>query len=181
MPIPKAVALLALGASVIAPAPHHNGSHLPCGHPVTAKSSRPFENRVWDTRRWERGSPGSPALRAWHRKLGCAGPHNRRTMVIDWQRAKLRYGRYRAYRRIAPYPGGGQFWAVPYAIVYCESRGLWTAYNPSGAEGPYQLLGHGAPYPAVTWQEKMANHRIAGQLYREEGTAPWASSQPCWG
>jgi hypothetical protein len=91
-----------------------------------------------------------------------------------WHRARLRFGRYRELREIAPYPGAGTYWAIPYAVVYCESRGLWSAYNPSGAVGAYQLLGHGAPYPATTWREKMANHRIAAELYAGgAGASAW--------
>ena len=86
-------------------------------------------------------------------------------MRKQWRDARLSYGRYRKLRQVAPYPGGGQWWAVPYGIILCESGGDWMAYNPSGAVGPYQLLGWGAPYPATTWQEKMANHRIAAEVY----------------
>lgn len=86
-------------------------------------------------------------------------------MKKEWQRDRLAFGRYRALRRIAPYPGGGTYWAVPYYIVLCESGGSWSAANPSGAVGPYQLLGWGAPYPARTWREKMENHRIAARVY----------------
>jgi hypothetical protein len=82
-----------------------------------------------------------------------------------WQDEKRTLYRYSAFRHVAPYPGGGTYWAVPYYIVACESGGSWTAANPSGAVGPYQLLGWGAPYPAVTWAEKMANHRIAAEVY----------------
>lgn len=98
-----------------------------------------------------------------------------------WSSARKRYGRYSVFRHVAPYAGGGSFWAIPYAIVRCESGGSWSAYNPSGAEGPYQLLGHGAPWPVRSWRDKMAHHRIARALYRESGTSPWAASASCWG
>jgi hypothetical protein len=106
-------------------------------------------------------------LKAWRAKLKCAGPANRRAMRKHWKRERGSYGRYRALRLIAPYPGGGTWWAIPYYIVYCESgtSGLWAAANPSGAVGPYQLLGWGAPYPATTWRDKMANHRIAAAVW----------------
>lgn len=98
-----------------------------------------------------------------------------------WERKRRIYYRYRAFRKIAPYPGGGTFWAVPYSIVRCESGGSWSAYNPSGALGPYQLLGHGAPWPVRGWHDKMEHHRIAGALYRAYGTSPWTASAACWG
>jgi hypothetical protein len=97
-------------------------------------------------------------------------------MKRTWQRDRQRFGRHRAFRLIAPYPGGGTYWAIPYYIVYCESRGEWTAYNPSGAAGPYQIMAEwGRPYPAVTWTQKMANHRIAAEIYAGgAGASNWA-------
>lgn len=47
-----------------------------------------------------------------------------------------------------PYYGGGQCWAIPYDIVLCESGGSYTAYNPSGASGAYQLMIGGGGSPA---------------------------------
>lgn len=96
------------------------------------------------------------------RARGCG---YRGKLRATWAKDRRGYGRYRALRQIAPYPGGGTWWAIPYYVVACESGGSWTAYNPSGASGPYQLLGWGAPYPATTWREKMANHRIAADLW----------------
>lgn len=104
-------------------------------------------------------------------------------MRKHWKRERGSYGRYRALRLIAPYPGNGEWWSVPWPIVRCESlsSGLWSAANSSGAEGPYQLLGHGQPWPVTSWHDKMEHHRIAAELYAESGTAPWVSSEPCWG
>ena len=91
-----------------------------------------------------------------------------------WARERLSYGRYREFRQIAPYPGGGTYWSIPYYIVDCESHGDWGAANPSGAVGPYQLLGWGAPYPARTWRERMANHRIAAEVFAGgAGASSW--------
>lgn len=78
--------------------------------------------------------------------------------------SRLLDGRHQAvgvYQRLTPY---GR-WAIPTYIVECESGGSWSAYNPSGAVGPYQLLGWGAPYPAVTMHEKMMHHRIARDVW----------------
>lgn len=81
----------------------------------------------------------------------------------------LRAGRHRAvdrYRALTPYPGPGRTrWAIPYSIVACESGGSWAAANPSGAVGPYQLLGWGAPWPVGGMHDKMAHHRIASQVW----------------
>lgn len=82
---------------------------------------------------------------------------------------------YRSYRQIAPYRGFNEgdpyleWLAIPAYIVACETNGYrgqgrWFAANASGAVGPYQLLGWGAPYPARTFKQKLANHRIAAGL-----------------
>lgn len=79
-----------------------------------------------------------------------------------------------AYYRLTPFVcSNGTRWAVPCYIVACESGYSWMAYNPSGAVGPYQLLGHGAIYPARTRAAKMQNHRIARNLYLSYGSSPW--------
>lgn len=153
------IVVVALAAAMAAPAQAHTAPTC------TAKAFRPFSRKVWRPSRWERGRPGKAALKAKHRRLGCAGPGNRHAMKRTWAKDRLRFGRYRAFRKIAPYPGGGTYWAIPWYVVSCESGGSWTAYNPSGAAGPYQLLGWGAPFPATTWREKMENHRIAAELW----------------
>lgn len=127
-----------------------------------------FANAVWSHDLWERGRPRGRTVAEYRHRLDCApSDSHRQAMKGRWADAKLSYGRYRALRLVAPYAGGGTWWAIPYYIVYCESgtSGLWAAANPSGAVGPYQLLGWGAPYPADTWPEKMANHRIAADVW----------------
>lgn len=146
----------------------------------TAEAFRPFAAKVWDIARWERGVPAHRTVAAARRRIACAPSKSHRTaMRKDWQRLKLLYGRYRALRLIAPYPGGGTWWAVPWCVVVAESGASWTAANPSGAVGPYQLLGWGAPYPANTWKEKMANHRIAAEVWASgRGASNWVT-WPC--
>lgn len=71
-----------------------------------------------------------------------------------------------AIRRITPYRCGFGRSAIPCYIVMCESRGRWTAYNPSGAAGPYQLMPvHRRPWPANTRAARLAHHRIAARLW----------------
>jgi hypothetical protein len=86
---------------------------------------------------------------------------------------------------LTPFPGPhGTHWAIPYAIVGCEGGwNGWGKFNNagSGAAGPYQLLGWGAPMPAWTRSAQMAHHRIARRLYLTQGTSPWDSSRSCWG
>lgn len=74
---------------------------------------------------------------------------------------------YREYRKLTPYRcqrGAYGTWAIPCYVIACESGFSWTAANPSGAVGPYQLLGWGAPYPARTFRQQVENHRIAHSL-----------------
>jgi hypothetical protein len=85
------------------------------------------------------------------------------------------FRRWQSYREVAPYRGFNEgdpylkWLAVPAYIVACETNGYrgegrWHAANSSGAVGPYQLLGWGAPYPADTPREKVRNHEIASGL-----------------
>lgn len=167
--------------ALIAPAAHPN---IPASQCREAASFRHFSHRTWAPKLWRRGSPSAKVLAAKRRQLKRArGCGYRGKLRARWQRDRLRFGRYRELRKIAPYPGNGEWWSVPWPIVRCESlsSGLWSAYNSSGAEGPYQLLGHGQPWPVTNWHDKMEHHRIAAALYAESGTAPWVSSESCWG
>lgn len=158
---------MAVSAAFIAPPAHpHKQACQAAKFPVLAE-------QIWDPRRWQRGAPRKKAVRAAHRLIRCAAQPI--PLRHKWTRERRSYGRYRALRLVAPYPGGGTYWAIPYYIVYCESRGEWTAYNASGALGPYQLLGWGAPYPATTWRAKMENHHIAADVWAGgAGASNWA-------
>ena len=115
-----------------------------CSQPVTAKQSEAFIERAWDKRRWERGSPRSSTLKAWRKKLKCAGPANRKAMKRRWRAAKRSYyGHRHAERerhRVTPYDCKGGPSAIPCYITACESGDSYTAENPSGAYGRYQLM-----------------------------------------
>jgi hypothetical protein len=96
---------------------------------------------------------------------------------------KRRQQRLRALAALTPFRGpNGTRWAIPFRIVRCESTtrrapqgGDWGAANSSGAIGPYQLLGKGAPWPVRTAAHKLAHHRIAAGLYRGgAGAHHWA-------
>lgn len=73
-----------------------------------------------------------------------------------------------AYYRLTPYDCGsaGRF-AIPCYVVACESGYSWSAYNPSGARGPYQFLGWNVPWPVTSWADKMAHHRMARYLWND--------------
>jgi hypothetical protein len=69
-------------------------------------------------------------------------------------------------------------WAIPEAIVMCESGGNFHAVNPSsGAGGAYQILpstwaaygGHGRPQDASPAEQS----RIAAQIWRDSGPSAW--------
>lgn len=69
-------------------------------------------------------------------------------------------------------------WAIPQAIVMCESGGNFGAVNPSsGAGGAYQILpstwesygGNGHPQNASPSEQ----HRIASMIWRDSGSSAW--------
>jgi septal ring factor EnvC (AmiA/AmiB activator) len=73
-------------------------------------------------------------------------------------------------------------WAIPYAIVMCESGGDFTAVNPSsGAGGAYQILpstwhlygGEGLPQDASPAEQS----RIAAMIWADSGAAAWECAQ----
>jgi septal ring factor EnvC (AmiA/AmiB activator) len=70
-------------------------------------------------------------------------------------------------------------WAIPQAIVMCESGGNFDAVNPSsGAGGAYQILpstwslygGSGSPQDASPQQQS----QVAAQIWRDSGPGAWA-------
>jgi hypothetical protein len=75
------------------------------------------------------------------------------------------------------------------AIKQCESGGNYTAVNPtSGASGAYQFLtstwqslSASAGYATAAAAPPAVQDAAALELYNEDGTTPWASSQSCWG
>jgi peptidoglycan hydrolase CwlO-like protein len=73
-------------------------------------------------------------------------------------------------------------WAIPEAIVMCESGGNFNAVNPSsGAGGAYQILpstwrlygGSGAPQDA----SPSTQSQIASQIWADSGSSAWACAQ----
>jgi septal ring factor EnvC (AmiA/AmiB activator) len=73
-------------------------------------------------------------------------------------------------------------WAIPQAIVMCESGGNFGVVNPSsGAGGAYQILpstwrlygGSGAPQNASPQQQSS----IASQIWADSGPSAWACAQ----
>ena len=73
-------------------------------------------------------------------------------------------------------------WAIPQAVVMCESGGNFGAVNPSsGAGGAYQILpstwqlygGSGAPQQASPSQQS----QIASQIWADSGPSAWVCAQ----
>ncbi len=68
-------------------------------------------------------------------------------------------------------------YSIPSYIVECESGGDYSARNPSGAGGAYQMMpgtfeaygGSGDPASA----SKAEQDRVASRIYEAEGSSPW--------
>lgn len=130
----------------------------------------------WAERRWRRG-PGKSAKVAT-RHISCllyAKDRRAAQRLVKKQRTEFR--RYKVYRSLTPYQCGRglySYWAIECYIISCESGFSWGAANPSGAVGPYQLLGWGAPFPVRGWKDKIEHHRIAASIWGGPGDSDWA-------
>jgi peptidoglycan hydrolase CwlO-like protein len=101
-----------------------------------------------------------------------------RSQVDDWTAEVERLERIsarQAQQEVADWFGD---WAIPEAIVMCESGGNWGAVNPSsGAGGAYQILpstwelygGEGNPEDASPQEQS----DIAAQIWADSGSAAW--------
>jgi septal ring factor EnvC (AmiA/AmiB activator) len=98
-----------------------------------------------------------------------------RSRIDDWaaQVEQLQGGD--GYGEVGSWVGD---YAIPYAIVLCESGGNYGAYNPSsGAGGAYQILpstwqaygGEGLPHQA----SRQEQDRIAAQIWADSGPGAW--------
>lgn len=129
---------------------------------------------MFNKRKWKDATPVKREQKRWFRwHIACIydppTDHRLRAFLKKQKRAFYQYRRTGG--PLTPY---GK-WAIPSYIVACESGGSWSAYNSSGAAGPYQIMPeHGRPFPANSWREKMAHHRIAGDLYAGgSGASNW--------
>jgi hypothetical protein len=137
--------LLAVAAIAAAPAPDP--------HPASC-DGKPVAFHVHRAKTLIRKSNGQPTD-DFRRHRRCVPPGAREHIKRAKQLAE-----------VTPYPGpGDSYWAIPASIVACESGYSWRAANPSGAVGPYQLLGWGAPFPVHGFADRLAHHRIASRLY----------------
>jgi hypothetical protein len=98
---------------------------------------------------------------------------SKRNSFKDWKKGQKRKAQRESADPANWTPNG---WAIPAHIVSCESGGSWTAYNSSGALGPYQLLGKGAPWPVTTYAQAQVHHQIAANLWAGgSGIGHWAA------
>jgi peptidoglycan hydrolase CwlO-like protein len=100
------------------------------------------------------------------------------SQVSDWTAEVQRLEQVSAQQAQQTVGGWMGDWAIPGAIVMCESGGNFGAVNPSsGAGGAYQILpstwglygGQGLPQNASPAEQ----HRIAGQIWADSGSAAW--------
>jgi hypothetical protein len=133
--------------------------------------------------RWDCEVKGSHELarEAWdypHKREGkiahvryiarCSGERLVRRHIADARKAyKRAKAQAQAEASLTPYDCGSYgSWSIPCEIIACESGYSWSAYNPSGAAGPYQLMAeHGRPWPVDSEADKLAHHQIASDLY----------------
>ncbi len=80
-------------------------------------------------------------------------------------------------------PSGG--WAIPWAVVSCESGGSNTGPNSATASGYYQITNgtwdNYGGYPAAYLAPKSVQDAKAAQLLATRNLQPWVSSEHCWG
>jgi peptidoglycan hydrolase CwlO-like protein len=105
-----------------------------------------------------------------------------RSQVDDWtaQVQELeRVSEAQAQQEVGSWVGD---WAIPQAIVMCESGGSFDALNPdSGAGGAYQILpstwstygGEGSPQNAPPGEQ----HDIASQIWADSGGSAWVCAR----
>jgi hypothetical protein len=69
------------------------------------------------------------------------------------------------------YSSGG--YAIPSYIVECESGGDYTAQNPSGAYGAYQIMPGTADAYGCDLSTPAGQDACAAEIYATEGSSPW--------
>jgi hypothetical protein len=137
-----------------------------CGRLFTQKTFLKYAQKVyWRTRVTKRaGKRMKQMVRCQHSPKAERKMRMVRRMLKAERTKRLRIARMA--RSLTPYNcGSNGWWAIPCSIIACESGFSWSAYNPSGASGPYQLLGWGAPMPADTPAKKLRHHQIAARLW----------------
>lgn len=170
MVAPVALALIAVVALQAAPTENVSAkfrSATPCAKTYTQAQHARYARAVYAR---------SEVTRAAQRRVG----HLRRCQTTPkaqinakrlTRRLRARYQERKVVDSLTPYNCGshGRF-AIPCYIVACESGYSWRAYNPSGATGPYQLLGKGVSLS----DPPIVHHRVAAALWAGgRGASHW--------
>ena len=157
------IAAFALASTLAATAASEDNStnhHTPPPLSCTVQAFRPFSAKVWDPAHWQRGKPKHSTVQAQRRRLACASPGHRIAMQQTWRRDQEAFYAHRRAElwriRVTPFWGGGNWWALPYPMVICESSANYT--QPYGA---YSILD-----PA--WQEWGGRTAHAGEASERE-------------
>lgn len=124
-----------------------------------------FEKRHWQAHKRCVHKPAQKSISEYRDKWAAAFYRHRHEEKAE-----------RFVQRYLPYTGpNGTHWAIPWSIVACESGGSWSAYNPSGARGPYQFLGWNVPWPVTSERDRRKHHKMAASLYAGgSGASHWA-------
>jgi len=105
-----------------------------------------------------------------------------RSQVASWEQQVSEAQQVSAAQAQEEVAGWFGDWAIPQAIVMCESGGNFGPVNPSsGAGGAYQILpstwrlygGSGAPQSASPQQQSS----VASQIWADSGPSAWACAQ----
>lgn len=151
-------------------------AHQPCTHVYSVRDYRAYASRVY--RRTSVSKAAHEKLAAMH---VCQHGYRGRVAV---GRFHASYKSERTIRRQtdAVTPFGA--WAIPAYIVMCESHGSFTVVNtsnPNRPAGAYQIItgtwqgfGGGAWAQTADAAPPLAQHIVAGRIWRAHGSAPWA-------
>lgn len=150
----------------------------PChGQSFTAPAFETFAQNTWRKSRWERQRPKALTIAAAHRRIKCARGGERQEMKRSWalyRRIFYKHRRHELWRsRVTPYCEGARCYALPVALVICESGG-----NYDFPYGAYSILdpawrawgGRTAHAGEATKREQ---DRVAHHGFSRYGEAPW--------
>jgi hypothetical protein len=157
----KRIYLIAVACFLVGAAPAQAAVHTndPIGPYCGSREFRIEAKEVYRPWMQPRGN------KSFLRRLKHCAVSKRARRQMNRIEGKLVYHRTRIRKAFAYYTPYGPY-AIPGYIVACESGGSWSAYNPSGAAGIYQLMPEwGRPFPVRTWKDKLTHHRIAYDLY----------------
>lgn len=173
-----AISATSLAEAEVDQAPKKIRPDLPAvckGRAITFKEFKPFSETVWSLESWDRGQPPKSTITAQRKKLKCAaGPGHLKKMQELWQKDKRHYKKHREkmiwITEVTPFYGGGEWWAIPYSMVLCESSGVNFTYgyysmlDPAWHEWSGGLGGHAGEY-SKHLQDKAAS--VGWDIYRE--------------